>query len=386
MDTRVDAVIVGAGPAGGMAAGSLAQGGFRVALLERQAQVGLPIQCGEGLSAAALELNGLSESSEWICQTVRGAKLHFPGGPWCFITQERGYSAYRDRFDRWIVDRAVDAGAELRLETTFEGMARRRDGWRIKTNRGPLTTRLVIGADGPRSVVAEAMGWVKRRRWLNALEYRFPREALEDGDGQYLHLHASAGFAGGYGWVFPRGEECSVGVCSPLPLRRLLTRFCGDVGVEPRRAEAVVGGLIPHHVEFTRLAGSGVALAGDAAGATNPISGGGIHSALYSGRLAGEWALRALRADDSSLLEGYDKALRSSPYLDPVIWEAAEALARVSDDWLAYIGRRLDGQSLAEVSRKTLLATLVRRPSALPRLGLYLRFWKGLLLTVSYGW
>src|SRR3989442_11454445 len=48
-----------------------------------------------------------------------------------------------------------------------------------------------------------------------------------------------------------------------------------------------IAGQIPYHFEFSRYAANGVAIVGDAAGVTNPLNGGGIHPALWTGHLAG---------------------------------------------------------------------------------------------------
>src|SRR5207245_4974884 len=69
-----DAVVVGAGPSGGMAARQLAAAGFRTAILDKKKVVGEPVQCAEGVSEFGLESNGLRPREEWIAQRVSGAK------------------------------------------------------------------------------------------------------------------------------------------------------------------------------------------------------------------------------------------------------------------------------------------------------------------------
>ena len=90
-----DAVVVGAGPAGGMAARELAAAGFRTALVDKKKVVGIPIQCAEGVGRFALESNGLRARPEWALQEVRGARCYVPSGDAFVITRLPGYALDR---------------------------------------------------------------------------------------------------------------------------------------------------------------------------------------------------------------------------------------------------------------------------------------------------
>src|SRR5256886_6829138 len=117
-----DAVVVGAGPAGGMAARALAAAGFQTAIVEKKKVVGEPVQCAEGVSEFGLASNGLRPRDEWVAQRVSGAKCIVPNGTWFYITRLPGYAINRPMFDRWLVDGAVDDGAELRTSTKVTGI------------------------------------------------------------------------------------------------------------------------------------------------------------------------------------------------------------------------------------------------------------------------
>src|SRR2546430_10421751 len=112
-----DAVVVGAGHTVGTAARQRAAAGFQAALLDKKKVVGEPVQCAEGVSEFGLESNGLRPREEWIAQRVSGAKAVAPNGKWFYITRLPGYAIDRPAFDRWIVDGAVDNGADLRTSS-----------------------------------------------------------------------------------------------------------------------------------------------------------------------------------------------------------------------------------------------------------------------------
>src|SRR5213080_528985 len=139
-----DAVVVGAGPAGGMAARPLAAAGFRTAILEKKKVVGEPVQCAEGVSEFGLASNGLRPREEWIAQRVIGAKCIAPNGTWFYITRLPGYAIHRPAFDRWLVDGAVDDGAQLRTSTKVTGISRHDGGWRIEANGETIDTRVRV--------------------------------------------------------------------------------------------------------------------------------------------------------------------------------------------------------------------------------------------------
>src|SRR5207245_10396585 len=125
-----DAVVVGAGPSGGMAARQNAAAGFRTAVLEKKRIVGEPVQCAEGVSEFGLASNGLRPRDEWIAQRVSGAKCVVPSGTWFYIQRLPVYALFCAALSRWLVDGAVDDGGELRTSTKVTGISRHDGGWR----------------------------------------------------------------------------------------------------------------------------------------------------------------------------------------------------------------------------------------------------------------
>src|SRR3989442_11430754 len=119
-----DAVVVGSGPAGGMAARAVAAAGFRTAILEKKRVVGEPFPCAESVSEFGLASNGLRPRDGWVAQRVSGAKCIVPNGTWFYITRLPGYAISRPTLDQWLADGAVDDGAELRTSTKVTGISR----------------------------------------------------------------------------------------------------------------------------------------------------------------------------------------------------------------------------------------------------------------------
>ncbi len=382
----IDAVVVGAGPAGGMAAQRLAAAGFRTVVLEKKRTVGEPVQCAEGVSEFGLLSNGLEPHDEWIAQRVAGAKCVVPNRKWFYITRLPGYAIDRAAFDRWVVQGAVDEGADLRTATRVSGLARHDGGWRLQTNGETLDARVVIGADGPASLVAREAGLVRSLERIVAYEYRFRREDVPSLDPEYFLLYIRQAYDGGYAWIFPKGEAVNVGAGGHIDAHAATVAFCRDMGIDIGRRTQTIAGSIPYRYDLAALAAPGLAIVGDAAGVTNPMNGAGIHPGLFSGRVAGEVAASALERDDPSAMASYDRVMRASAFLDPLLWWMIERVRGWSDRLMNSLGEELDGLEWRSVNLRMVLRTVARKPWLVPRAMEFYRMIRALELCDHYGW
>ncbi len=381
-----DAVVVGAGPAGGMAARELASAGFRTAIVDKKRVVGVPIQCAEGVGRFALESNGLRPRSEYMLQEIAGARCYVPSGDAFVITRLPGYALDRAAFDRWIAEDAAAHGADLRTDVRVDGIEKRGDRWRLRTTRGDLEAPVVIAADGPTSQIARWLGLLRTRDAMLAYEYRFEGNDVVSPDPNRFLLFTSEDYDGGYAWIFPRGDAFNVGVGGHLDAHAATVAFCRSRGLDPSRARAKIAGQIPYHYEFSRYASRGVAVVGDAAGLPNPMDGGGIHAALWSGRVAGAIAAEALDAGDPSRLDAYDRTVRESPFLNPIFLWAIERIRHWPDRMLNFLGRALRDRTHRELSPLEKLLAIIGEPASLPHLYTFFRLTRALDLCEYYAW
>ncbi|MGQ0796584.1 MAG: NAD(P)/FAD-dependent oxidoreductase [Methanobacteriota archaeon] len=381
-----DAIVVGAGPAGGLAARQLADAGYRTLVVDKKRVVGEPVQCAEGVSRFGLESNGVRPQDEWVAQTISGARCVLPNATSFSITSLPGYAIDRPAFDRWLVRGAVDAGADLRTSTRVTGIARHDSGWRLGTDDAPLDARVVIAADGPSSALARSLGLVRRQEVILAYEFRFRRDDVEVPDPERFLLYVGERYDGGYAWIFPKGDAVNVGAGGHIDAYRAARAFCRDRGYDVGRRERSIAGTIPYRFDLSAYALPGFAVAGDAAGVTNAMNGAGIHPALFSGRIAGEFAVRALEADDMTLMVGYDRALRESPFLDPLLFWMIERIRTWKDDLLSEVGDDLDGLGWRDVDLRMAASALLRRPRLALHAREFYRMLRALELCEHYGW
>lgn len=299
---RVDVLVVGLGPAGASAAREAARQGAAVLAADARRQAGVPVQCGEWVPPM---LHPLARKAGALVQAVAGMRCHWPSGTVESVALP-GWMISRARFDAFLVERARLAGAEVRLATRLVEL----DGARSKARlRGPegeyaVTYGALVAADGPLSSVARLLGLAP----LETMRARQVTVSLAEAS-DVAGFHFSSRWPGGYGWCFPRDEQVHVGVgfhgdgrTLRNALENLLTRLGGPVGRAPLAhtgGAVVVGGLRED------AAYGNVLFAGDAAGLTHPLTGGGIPAALASG----EWAGRAA-ARGGAAWAGYAEELR----------------------------------------------------------------------------
>jgi len=247
-------------------------------------------------------------------------------------------------------------------------------------------SRVVIAADGPTSLLARSLGLLRRQEYILAYEYRIPRAHVELPDPDRFVLYVGRRYHGGYAWIFPRGDAVNVGAGGPIDAHAATVAFCREHGIDPEKRERIVAGTIPYRYDLAAYAIPGFAVVGDAAGVTNPMNGAGIHPGLFSGRLAGEFAAMALERDNPSAIEGYDRVLRGSPFLDPLLWWMIERVRHWSDRLMNALGEVLDGLSWKAVDWRMALSTLVRMPWLAPHSRQFYRMLRALELCEHYGW
>ena len=158
-----------------------------------------------------------------------------------------------------------------------------------RASRASGTGCVLVGADGPRSGVARHAGLGLNLSFLAGVEAEL--EGVEDVE-ERLHVFLDSELAPGYiGWVVPGIGLTQVGLASWLPARPNLDRFIARVArvfdFDRARRVGTRGGLIPVGGTVRPFATRDIVLVGDAAGLVSPLTAGGIHTALRSGRAAG---------------------------------------------------------------------------------------------------
>ncbi len=384
IETQV--LVVGAGPAGSMAAKFAARGGARTLLIEKRQEIGAPVRCAEGVSCDWMAECEVAPDPRWIATTPEGARIHAPGGACAVVSAERagnevGMVLERSQFDKALAEHAAEAGADILLKTHASDVLRE-DGAIVgivgKTLGEDVEIRaaITIGADGFESQMGRWAGIqppLKTRDVDATFQYRLTNVEC---DPRYCDFYVGSAAPGGYIWVFPKGPRiANVGIGVQLALLRGKAdtkRYLDDwVARQPALARGrpldMVAGAVSTCPPPRRTVASGLMLVGDAARLIDPLTGGGIVNACLSGKFAGEIAAGAARAGDAGedALGAYERAWRSR--LERKLlrnWLAKERLITLDDPTLDAVVTTLAEVDLG-ADTLSLLTQIARRHPAL---------------------
>lgn len=317
-----EVLVVGAGPAGSVAALILARHGVRVRLVDR-AHFPRPKLCGDTLNPGALAMLdrlGVSTRIRDRALPVTGMVVSGPGGARVVGEYESGISGVaitRQDLDMLLLDEATRAGAEFQPGVVVRGPLMAPDGLRVmgvrvaaSAQEHDVRARIVIGADGRHSRLAFNLGLAcyarHPRRWAFGAYYADVRETTSHGE---MHIRPD-----GYVGVAPVPD----GLTNVCVVRELGTSFrahrvevdtvieravSGDPLLNERFASAKrvtpVTVLGPLAVESMHAGQPGLLLAGDAAGFIDPMTGDGLRFAIRGAELAAAAALRELETGHS---------------------------------------------------------------------------------------
>jgi geranylgeranyl reductase family protein len=307
-------LIVGAGPAGSLAAARLARGGVRVALFDgRPPEKAKP--CGGGVTSKALK--AWPELLRAVGRRVDDLELYSPSGRRLKLELNEPFAIYSRRaLDDFLRDEARNAGAKVVSEKV--SWRPRNESETLWTLRGADGARyqapFLVGADGANSLIAKKLaGPLPNAEMEVAFGYRAP---LSDADNAPTVVAFLPGYAG-YAWAFPRLDHISFGIATPqdafdhAALDALLWDFMqgyyrqradknaplwgvkdeklkAELNATAERYAARIPGLAPETFDTRRACGPGWALLGDAAGFADPVTGEGIYYALRSAELFAE--------------------------------------------------------------------------------------------------
>lgn len=347
----MDVAVVGAGPAGAAVALQLARLGHDVALLDR-AEFPRAKPCGDCLSAGAaavLDRLGLLDAVQRLPHAeLREWRIAAPGGARFAgrIADPPGVAMAVERrlLDAVIADAATAAGAHLQQGVHVSGLLQDAHGTvtGVATNHGPLHARLVVGADGLRSVVARRLGAVRRPAQLRKVSFT-ARMDLPGGPTDAGEMHVLPDACVGIAPLRSHGRRCNVTVVSDAAHFRDLGQTPADFFLTtlrrlPHLRDALPDGVGGRDVKLMssgpfdqpvrRATFDGAALAGDAAGYYDPFTGQGVTHALISAELLARTADGALHGNDCSAraLRPYAQQLRAALRPARFVQRAVEAV------------------------------------------------------------
>ena len=319
-----DVIIVGAGPVGGRAATLLSQEGLKVLMLEEHKEIGRPFQCAGLVTPSAMDAVG---GHDTVLQEVDGALIHGPSGTLVPVGTEgqlRTYVVCRKRFDQFVVQQGMEAGASLWLDSVPVSAQTDQEGVEVVVRKSGeernLRCKLLIGADGAHS-------WTRRTFKMGRpkeLMIGFQTEVVGyEGRDRWLEMYSGSSIAPGFfAWVIP----------SRIGTHRIGLWSTAD-RLDGRSIESCYQDLMDHPLWKDRFAGTSeiarycgpvpsgmvkktvknrVMLLGDAAGMAKPTTGGGLGPGFHQIQCVLSPLVEAIRANQ--LDEAKLKAITKQPW------------------------------------------------------------------------
>jgi geranylgeranyl reductase family protein len=316
---KFDALVVGAGTAGCLAAKTIAESGLKVCLVERKRkeEIGEKV-CGDALGEHHLKALGLEKpQSGELEKRIEGIRIYSPDQNTVFTVAHEdfvGYLLNRRLFGQWLLGKAVDNGAVLMDSTQFLEPTLEKGfvtGISVKDSRGKtveLRSRVVVDASGFMAVVRHKLPAemsIEREVANEDVEacYREIRQLKQETENtKYCEIYLNQKVTpAGYTWIFPkRGAKVNagLGICMRGKFPNPKKQFYKHILAKPLFEGSLLlnrgAWFDPTRRPLDNMVGNGVVIVGDAACFVNPIHGGGIGPSMLGGYYAGQVIVEAL--------------------------------------------------------------------------------------------
>ncbi len=321
---KFDVIIIGAGPAGCSSALTFQSSGLQVGLFEKDEFPRNKI-CGDGICDRSINtLRAIcphyvdeflkTVQSQPISKTALVYKSHI----YTLEFSSFGYTCKRYEFDNFLfslVQRDCK-NVEIFQNVCVSHIEQYKQGYVLYVQSQKIAwAPLVIIANGAKSQIAQALTGEKFSKSNYGVAVRAYYTGVQGMNSDTIELHYKKEYFPGYLWIFPLAHnQANVGFGYHMQdaqkfsttIHNLMNNWIQeDPKLRERFAHAHIispihGGLIPYNTNEFNCSGNNYMICGDAASLIDPISGGGIGSAMLSGHLAAMYAVECCKIQDFS--------------------------------------------------------------------------------------
>lgn len=377
MRDSFDVIVVGAGPAGSVAARKAAEAGFDTLLIEKRQEIGVPVRCAEAVGAGATR-EFIDEDPRWINAHIDYYSISNRQGVMVVVPPtEPTWVVDRKVFDYELAHLANKAGATV-LTSAAATAVLREDGYvsGLTIKRfGKLTdvkAKLVIAADGVESQVAR---WAGLKTVPPMADFYSGAQYLLGNMAPHMQVnrceyHVGMDMApGGYLWVFPKSADtANVGIvisadnAAVVSAREYLDWFVAARFPGASILNVVVGG-IPATGALRKMVTDGLMVVGDAAHQADPLTAGGINLGMYGASMAMQVGIEALKTGDVSAqaLQPYEALWRERfGKMHAALYQLRKMMTQMNPDTLDGLIRTASTLELDTMTPGAVLMTLLR--------------------------
>lgn len=354
-----DVAIIGGGPVGSSLGYELQKKGLSVAIFEKKKNIGLPLQCAGILNKSIFEVNELPE--DLILNYVKGAYLHTVNqtmkvqkdSPEAYIIDRVGY-------DQFLLNRAIDSGVKVFMHLKITDLDINKGT--IISNDCQFSARIIVGADGPNSIVSDKIG--NDFKYFSAAQYlvKLSNEDMENLDNDYVDLFINGNITPGFIWSIPlKNNLFRVGLFSKKNYTDeldILNNFLtgsgefqnNNLNIKDYKVLEKYHGVIPNYNKNKILAKGRAILIGDAASQVKPTTGGGLICAFNCLEFTSEIINTAIKQGNIDYLKHYPeecKKLYFAEFSNEI--KVHKTLSLMSDKGFDYLFKKVkenDGERI----------------------------------------
>ncbi len=376
MSFDYDVAIVGGGPIGSTLAYKLAKEGYKVAILDKKREIGVPLQCAGIVSKKLMDVNEIPDNL--ILNKVKGAYLHSTNKT--LKVEKNDIEAFiidRVAYDKFLADRAISNGVKFFNQYKVNFIDSEKGIIKCQNNI-KISSKIIVGADGSKSFVSSLIN--DKFKYFNASQYLVEVNdfhinennntstinnsflddnfVVKDKAIEFVDLFAISKILPGFLWCIPTSKSCfRVGLFSNNSYKDQKTILNSFLDNDDRFNESKIiekyHGKIPIFDKNKKIVKNRIILIGDAASQLKPTTGGGLILGFDTTNLAKEAIIKSLDNDNINFLKEYEKKFKKK-YSKELSYQikVQKTIENLSDEDLDYMFTKLKEKNAEEIISK----------------------------------
>ncbi len=360
MSFDYDVAIVGGGPIGSTLAYKIAKEGYKVAILDKKKEIGIPLQCAGIVSKKLMDVNEIPDNL--ILNSVKGAYLHSSNNT---LKVEKNHTEAfiidRIAYDKFLAERAVNNGVKFfnQYKVTYIDS----DNGIIRCqNNMEVSAKIIVGADGSKSFVSslinEKFNYFNASQYLVEINTSSRDNMINTNAVKFVDLFAISKILPGFLWCIPTSDSSfRVGLFSNNSYKdqkEILNSFLAN---DERFKESSIiekyHGKIPIFDKNKKIIKDRILLIGDAASQLKPTTGGGLIIGFDTTNLAKDAIIKSLDNDNINFLKDYEQNFKKK-YAKELNYQirVQKTLENLSDNDLDFMFTKLKEKNAEEIISK----------------------------------
>ena len=360
MSFDYDVAIVGGGPIGSTLAYKIAKEGYKVAILDKKKEIGIPLQCAGIVSKKLMDVNEIPDNL--ILNSVKGAYLHSSNNT---LKVEKNHTEAfiidRIAYDKFLAERAVNNGVKFfnQYKVTYIDS----DNGIIRCqNNMVVSAKIIVGADGSKSFVSslinEKFNYFNASQYLVEINTSSRDNMIITNAVKFVDLFAISKILPGFLWCIPTSDSSfRVGLFSNNSYKdqkEILNSFLAN---DERFKESSIiekyHGKIPIFDKNKKIIKDRILLIGDAASQLKPTTGGGLIIGFDTTNLAKDAIIKSLDNDNINFLKDYEQNFKKK-YAKELNYQirVQKTLENLSDNDLDFMFTKLKEKNAEEIISK----------------------------------